>query len=66
MASASAGNAAEIILIYSLAAVGHPKVLLYIPERSKQHGLRLPLASMSHAAAIRVTRVRASLPDVIQ
>lgn len=40
--------------------------LLYIPERSKQHARRLPDASMSQAVAMRLTRVTAFLPDVIQ
>lgn len=38
----------------------------YIPERSKQQGLRLPLASMSQAAAMRLTRVSAFLAETIQ
>jgi hypothetical protein len=37
-----------------------------MPERSKQHGLRFPLASMSQAVAMRLMRVSARLPEVIQ
>ena len=39
---------------------------LTIPERSKQHARRLPLASLSQATAMRLSRVSAFLPDPIQ
>src|SRR5437667_7219765 len=41
-------------------------LLSYIPDRSKQHGRRLPLASMSQALVIRRARVWACLAVTIQ
>jgi len=46
--------------------VGQLMLLPYIPERSKQHGRRLPLASMSQAVLIRRARVSACLAETIQ
>ena len=49
------------------AASGAPMLpLLYIPERSKQQALRLPHASLSQAVTMRLPRVSAFLPEVIQ
>src|SRR5690554_181285 len=48
------------------AATGAAIDLLYIPERSKQQARRWPEASLSQAVAIRLTRVSAFLPEVIQ
>lgn len=47
-------------------ATGQLRLLLYIPDRSKQHGRRLPLASMSQAVAMRLTRVSGRFGDVTQ
>ena len=47
-------------------ATGQLKLLSYIPERSKQQGRFLPLASMSQAVLIRFTRVSGRLGEVIQ
>ena len=40
--------------------------LLYMPDRSKQQARRLPQASLSQAVAMRLGRVSAFLPEVIQ
>src|SRR3546814_15383544 len=40
--------------------------LLYIPERSKQQARRMPEASLSQAVSMRLTRVSAFLPEMIQ
>src|SRR5262245_39490851 len=45
---------------------GQLRLLSNIPDRSKQHGRRLPLASMSQAFAIRPARVAACLAETIQ
>ncbi len=47
-------------------ATGLLRLLLYIPDRSKQHGRRFPLASMSQAVLIRRARVSACLAETIQ
>jgi len=47
-------------------ATGQLRLLLYIPDRSKQQGRRFPLASMSQAVAIRFTRVSGRLGETIQ
>ena len=48
------------------AGSGALRELLYMPERSKQQARRLPEASMSQAVAMRLARVSAFLPEVIQ
>src|SRR5690606_10425767 len=48
------------------AATGADIDLLYIPERSKQQARRWPEASLSQAVAMRLTRVSAFLPELIQ
>jgi hypothetical protein len=47
-------------------ATGQLRLLAYIPDRSKQHGRRFPLASMSQAVLIRRARVSACLAETIQ
>src|SRR3546814_16368564 len=50
-----------------LAAYGAPMLpRLYIPERSKQQARRMPEASLSQAVSMRLTRVSAFLPEMIQ
>jgi hypothetical protein len=46
--------------------VGLLKLLLYIPERSKQQTRRFPAASIAQALSIRRARVSARLAVVIQ
>src|SRR5262245_44737979 len=46
-------------------AIGQRRLLPYMPERSTQHGRRLPLASMSQALVIRRARVSACLAVTI-
>ncbi len=41
-------------------------LLLYIPDRSKQHARRIPAASLSQATSIRFARVSPRLPEVIK
>src|SRR3546814_7984195 len=49
------------------AASGAPMLpRLYIHERSKQQARRMPEASLSQAVAMRLTRVSAFLPEMIQ
>lgn len=56
----------RLVSLHVSSGTGQLRLLLYIPDRSKQHGRRLPLASMSHAVAIRFTRVSGRLGEVIQ
>jgi hypothetical protein len=51
---------------HSSAATGQLRLLLYIPDRSKQQGRRSPADSFEMATPIRFTRVSARLPEVIQ
>src|SRR5690606_29039799 len=48
------------------AAAGAAIDLLYMPERSKQQARRWPEASLSQAVAMRLIRVSAFLPEMIQ
>ena len=47
-------------------ATGQLRLLVYIPDRSKQHGRRSPLASMSQPFLIRRASVSACLAETIQ
>ena len=51
---------------HASSATGQLRLLLYIPERSKQQGRRSPAESFEMATPIRFTRVSARLPEVIQ
>jgi hypothetical protein len=47
-------------------ATGQLRLLLYIPDRSKQQARRLPAESFEMATSIRFTRVSTRFPEVIQ
>lgn len=62
----TAANRAPRRLLQPAFGVGAASELLHMPERSKQHARRLPAANMSHAVAMRLTRVSAFLPETTQ